>query len=180
MQMTQQTWSGVSAQLRREHECTHYITKRVFGRMHNALLDELIADYCAIVAACGRFRLPWLLRFLGVHTPDFSGGRLDNYRGRPALSDGAMAILRELARRSAYNLDEFHAKAAVAHRPINPVAMLFALASLTVEELASSGGVELLFRVLNGIEALPQIRGCLRPLPPGSQSGEPRVPPPVF
>jgi len=48
-------WRSVSFAIRREHECTHYFTRRVFGSMRNNVLDELIADYCGIVKGSGRF-----------------------------------------------------------------------------------------------------------------------------
>ena len=81
--------------IRRDHECAHYFTRRLFGSMRNNLLDELIADYAGISAAAGRFRAAWFLRFLGLEPAghDRPGGRLDIYRGDPPLSDGAFAVL---------------------------------------------------------------------------------------
>ncbi|MGH3148715.1 MAG: DUF7005 family protein, partial [Rubrobacter sp.] len=49
-------WHRTSTKIRLEHECTHYITLRVFGSMRNNLLDELLADYMGITAAAGRYR----------------------------------------------------------------------------------------------------------------------------
>ena len=48
--LTEQEWQRTSTTIRLEHECTHYFTLRVFGTMHNNLLDELIADYAGITA----------------------------------------------------------------------------------------------------------------------------------
>ena len=45
-------WRKLSLGIRREHECAHYFTRRVFGSMRNNVLDELIADYSGIVGAC--------------------------------------------------------------------------------------------------------------------------------
>jgi uncharacterized protein DUF7005 len=59
-------WTRSSIAIRLEHECTHHFTRRVLGSMRNRLADELIADYMGIVAATGRFRADWLVRFLGL------------------------------------------------------------------------------------------------------------------
>ena len=76
-------WREMSLVIRREHECAHYFTRRLFGSMRNNLLDELIADYAGLVAATGRFRADWFLRFIGLEEfPRYRpGGRLDLYRG---------------------------------------------------------------------------------------------------
>src|SRR5436305_12142050 len=59
-------WREISLVLRRDHECAHYLTRRLFGSMRNNLLDELIADYTGMVGATGRFRAAWFLRFVGL------------------------------------------------------------------------------------------------------------------
>ena len=38
----------LSLVIRRDHECAHYLTRRLFGSMRNNLLDELIADYAGL------------------------------------------------------------------------------------------------------------------------------------
>src|ERR1700710_2073650 len=84
-------WREISLAIRRDHECAHYFTRRLFGSMRNNMLDELIADYAGLVGATGRFRAGWFLRFVGLE--DFPryrpGARLDLYRGKPPLSGGA-------------------------------------------------------------------------------------------
>ncbi|HEV7515766.1 MAG TPA: hypothetical protein VGR07_05645, partial [Thermoanaerobaculia bacterium] len=82
-------WRALSLAIRRDHECAHYFTRRLFGAMRNNLLDELLADYSGMVAAIGRFRADWFLRFLGLEAfPSLRpGGRLGIYRGKPPLSD---------------------------------------------------------------------------------------------
>src|SRR5436305_10243935 len=59
-------WRELSLVIRRDHECAHYLTRRLFGSMRNNLLDELMADYAGLVGAVGRFRAGWFLRFLGL------------------------------------------------------------------------------------------------------------------
>jgi hypothetical protein len=100
-------WLDRSLVIRREHECTHYFTYRVFGVMRNNLLDELIADFVGIVRAFGTYRADIARHCLGLEHPDRyrPGGRLENYRGTPPLSDAAFTVLQQLARRGVQQLD---------------------------------------------------------------------------
>jgi hypothetical protein len=101
-------WIGRSLTIRLEHECTHYFTRHNLGSMRNALADELIADYMGIVAAEGRYRADWFLRFVGLEGSIYRpGGRLENYRGDPSLSAGAFGALQVAVRRAAQNLETF-------------------------------------------------------------------------
>jgi hypothetical protein len=138
--LDEQEWSNHSLVIRREHECTHYFTRRVFASMRNNLLDELIADYMGITAAAGRFRADWLLRFLGLESfPHYrEGGRLQNYRGDPPLCDAAFAILQKLVVAAAANLEEFDRRhiPEFQHARWRP-GLLEVLTRLTVEEMAS-------------------------------------------
>lgn len=132
-------WQSLSVTIRREHESAHYWTRRVLASMRNLVLDEIIADYCGIVAACGRFRADWLLAFLGLDTERDArdGGRLHNYRGKPPLSDQAFAILTRLVRAAAENLETFdrqHAGALQGERGL--LLILLTLSRMTLEELA--------------------------------------------
>jgi hypothetical protein len=134
-------WRQMSLVIRREHECAHYLTRRLFGSMRNNLLDELIADYAGLVAATGRFRAGWFLRFVGLEEfPRYRpGGRLDLYRGKPPLSDGAFRVLQSLVKSAAENLERFRG-------PQEMALTIAALASLRLEDLASEGAEELLNR----------------------------------
>ncbi len=156
-------WREISLAIRRDHECTHYLTRRLFGSMRNNLLDELIADYTGMVGATGRFRAAWFLRFVGLE--DFPryppGGRLDLYRGKPPLSDGAFRVLQALVRQAAENLERFDAGLPPGPRSPEETALLVAaLASLRLEDLAADGAEERLGR------ALVVIRRRLRPAAP--------------
>jgi hypothetical protein len=140
MGLSESEWRRLSLTIRLEHECTHYFTRRLFSSMRNNLLDELIADYRGIVAATGHYRAEWFLRFLGLESfPVFrEGGRLQNYRGQPPLSDGAFKILQALVKIAVENLESFDAARAEELRTLNgQILMLVALAYLTLEELAS-------------------------------------------
>jgi hypothetical protein len=134
-------WREMSLVIRREHECAHYLTRRLFGSMRNNLLDELIADYAGLVAATGGFRADWFLRFVGLEEfPRYRpGGRLDLYRGKPPLSDGAFRVLQSLVKSAAWNLERFRG-------PGEMALTIAALASLRLEDLASEGAEERLKR----------------------------------
>lgn len=131
-------WLALSKAIRLEHECAHYFTRRVLGSMQNNLLDEMMADYAGIRAAFGTFRAEWVHRFLGIESfPAYrEGGRLQNYRGSPPLSEDAFRLLTQLVWRAAWNLEAFD-RSAGADGSV-PAALL-AIASLTIDEIASDG-----------------------------------------
>ncbi|MDT3702963.1 MAG: hypothetical protein ROZ36_07965 [Thermincola sp.] len=110
--LSEEEWRRLSLIIRREHECTHYFTRRLFSAMRNNLLDELIADYMGIVSAVGSFRADWFLRFVGLeHYPQYrTGARLENYRGDPPLSDGAFKILWTLVKLAAERLEAYDSR----------------------------------------------------------------------
>jgi len=91
-------WRERSLAIRREHECTHYFTFRIAGRMRNHLLDEVIADYAGLVRTFGAFRDDLARRFFGLERyPSYrAGSRLENYRGTPPLTDAALVVARRL------------------------------------------------------------------------------------
>ncbi len=147
MGLTETEWQRLSLSIRLEHECTHYLTYRVLGSMHNHLLDELIADYRGIVAATGRYQADWFLRFIGLESfPHYrEGGRLQNYRGQPPLSDGAFQVLGVLVQAAAINLERFDYQFRKEFRsPQQEALVTIALTQLTLEELASKGGDRLI------------------------------------
>jgi hypothetical protein len=146
--MSEDAWRALSLTVRLEHECAHYFTRRLLGRMRNALHDELIADYAGIVAAAGRYRPDWALRFFGLpadatgddHPALSPHGRLHTYRGKPPLGDAAFATLARVAVRAVRALDAFDRTLPAGTRP-PLVAALAAIARLTLEELAADDAV---------------------------------------
>jgi hypothetical protein len=132
-------WIVLSRSIRLAHESTHYATKRLFGSASNNLLDEIIADYFGIVAAAGTYRSDWLLRFLGLENyPRYRvGGRMENYRGTPPLSDGAFRVLQTLVIQAAKNLELFHIRHSTNHTNWQgQFEILTELAGMTLEQLA--------------------------------------------
>ena len=141
--LEEEEWKMKSLTIRLEHECAHYFTRRVCGSMRNSLHDELIADFVGIRAAEGIYRGDWFLRFMGVEGDAYrQGGRLQNYRGTPPLSDGAFAVLQELVKSAASTLEDVdtlhphHATGAD-----EAARALRALATLPVEALAAGDGI---------------------------------------
>lgn len=102
-------WRRMSLIIRREHEATHYCTLRILGSARNHLLDEFIADYMGIVAACGRYRADWFLCFMGLENyPDFRpGGRLTNYLKNIELSKDAFTELKTCLKNAACNVEKY-------------------------------------------------------------------------
>lgn len=153
--LTADEWRCLSLTIRLEHECTHYFTRRVFNSMRNNLLDELIADYRGIVAATGTYKANWFLHFLGLESfPHYrEGGRLQNYRGQPPISDGAFKILQKLVKSAAENLEACDRNYIQQLQTTNyKTLILIALTSLTIEELASSNAGKCLQQIIEQLQ----------------------------
>ena len=131
--LSEEEWRKISFLIRREHECTHYFTERVFGSARNNMFDELIADYAGIIKALGRYDAKWFLTFAGLENyPKYrQGGRMEHYRGNPPLSDGAFIILQRLVYQCALNLEAANEQTVDAEK-------LIELYGLSLEELAVS------------------------------------------
>lgn len=141
--LSESEWRKHSLAIRREHECAHYFTRRVFSSMRSNILDEFIADYMGIVAVAGQFRADWLLQFLGLGSfPEYrSGARLENYRGNPPLSEPAFRVLQRLVVEAAENVARFCSSTKCLPRGVHALLMF---AHLTLEEMASSSADEYL------------------------------------
>ncbi len=149
--LTETQWRSFSLTIRLEHECAHYFTRRVLGSMKNALFDELLADYIGIAVAVGRFRADWFLRFMGLENfPRYrQGGRLQNYRGTPPLSEGAFCLLQTLVQHAAVNLERIDARRTFAlNTPLEKAWVLLALSRLTLEHLAADNADAFMDRAL--------------------------------
>ncbi len=139
-------WRRLSLTIRRDHECAHYYTRRVYGQMRNHLADELIADYIGLTGAFGHYRAAWFLSFVGLeaHPRYRRGARLDLYRGDPAMSEGAFRGLQHLVHGAAQALEAWDA-ATFGERPRRPQELaqaIRAIASLGLFDLASADGAQ--------------------------------------
>ncbi len=162
LELEETQWQKLSLQIRLEHECTHYITRRLLNSMQNNLLDEIIADYRGIVATLGNYRADWFLYFMGLESPEYRlGGRLGNYRGDPPLSDNAFQVLQALVRQAARNLENFDRQyyQAFPRTEIHDLAVLITLTKSNLEDLASANAVELL--LANSRTEFNSLEACL-------------------
>lgn len=101
------TWKDYSILIRREHECTHYFTKRFLGSSRNNLHDELIADFAGILGATGEYHADWFLIGMGLiedeNYKDF--GRFPVYT--VGLSDKAKDLLKKIIIKVAMNVEKW-------------------------------------------------------------------------
>jgi len=143
LHLPENKWLHLSFLIRREHEYTHYFTKRVMHSCRNRIHDELLADYAGLKAAIGQFRADWFLRFLGLEGyPQYrTGGRMENYRGNPRLTDGAFAVLQRLTIEAALNVERFDRESV---KGSAGTSVLMTLASYSLEQMASPCGFQLL------------------------------------
>ncbi|MEX2271269.1 MAG: hypothetical protein WD690_07370 [Vicinamibacterales bacterium] len=135
-------WRARSLVIRREHELTHYFTYRVFGLLRSHAADELLADFVGLVRAFGTYRGDLARRFLGLEAfPAFrAGGRLEGYRGTPALSDGAFDILMRMAHAAVINLEAMAVAEAGRFADLGEFAhLIYRLAMFPLDELAEDG-----------------------------------------
>lgn len=161
--VTSEQWREHSLVIRREHECTHYFTRRVFHSMRNHVLDELIADYVGLVAATGRMRADWFLHFMGLEDyPVFrSSGRLSCYRGAPAISDQSFRILQRILIAAAETLERFSND--LVSRSVSPASplVLTILSTQTVEELAAPEASRVLTQLMeNSVSDKGELTPC--------------------
>lgn len=137
--LTNAEWNAMSMLVRCEHECAHYITRRILGAMSNCIHDELLADAYALVSVTGSFQPAWFLRFMGLEFyPAYrTGGRLENYRGNPMLSEEAFRALQTAVFRAAQNIAAFATgRTLVSSR--QRLVFLFAMAAMSLEDLAAA------------------------------------------
>lgn len=76
-------WLQLSDTIRRYHEITHVICRRLFPENIDAVRDELVADTVGLVAAFGSFDPELEKKFLGIRDGRYTGGRLGNYTDEP-------------------------------------------------------------------------------------------------
>ena len=79
LDLSEEEWISLSGTIRRAHECTHFICRRLYPEKKHAVWDELVADAVGIYAAFGRFDEKMEKLFLGITDGHYTGGRLANY-----------------------------------------------------------------------------------------------------
>lgn len=64
--LSPEEWREKSITIRREHEITHYYTKKFYNSATNNLHDELIADFTGIYAAFHEYSARLFCHFMGI------------------------------------------------------------------------------------------------------------------
>lgn len=79
MGLPEDEWLILSDTIRRFHELTHVICRRLYPNDIQPVRDELIADAVGLYAAYGHFDTGKEELFLGIRNGHYEGGRLENY-----------------------------------------------------------------------------------------------------
>ena len=111
--LEEEQWRNYSIIIRREHECTHYFTKRFLGSSQNNLHDELIADFTGIMCASGGFKAKWFLAGMGLdmYPEPQEIGRFPVYTS--SLSNEAAEIMKKIIIKVANNVEKWSKKESV-------------------------------------------------------------------
>lgn len=80
----EQEWLDLSDTIRRYHELTHVICRRLYPKDTDPVRDELVADTVGLYAAFRRFDPEMERLFLGIRDGEYTRGRLDIYTDAPA------------------------------------------------------------------------------------------------
>ncbi len=86
-------WLDYSDSIRRYHELTHVICRRLYPDKINAVRDELVADAIGLYAAYGKYEPRKAELFLGLDQNKYIGGRLENYTDDPEGLAGPVSIM---------------------------------------------------------------------------------------
>ena len=89
--LSEHEWLDHSDTIRRYHELTHVICRRLYPYDIDPIRDELIADAVGLYAAYGRFDPEKEKLFLGVRDGHYIGGRLENYTDAPDKQAGPVS-----------------------------------------------------------------------------------------
>lgn len=75
----EEEWLRISRDIRKHHELTHFICRRLYPEEKHAVWDELLADSMGLVSAIGYYDVKLAKTFLGIENGKYIGGRLENY-----------------------------------------------------------------------------------------------------
>ena len=98
-EMSEEDWTEKSDAIRKYHELTHFVCRKLYPDMIDAVWDELVADAAGIYAAFGRYDRALEELFLGISDGEYTGGRLENYlkegEDTDVLAPRVSAVLKE-------------------------------------------------------------------------------------
>ena len=94
--LSEEEWLGLSDTIRRFHEITHVICRRLYPDNIDSVRDEAIADAVGLFAAFGRFDPEKAALCLGIKDGRYIGGRLENYTDDPEREAARAADLLDM------------------------------------------------------------------------------------
>ena len=103
---TEAAWLEHSDTIRRYHELTHVICRRLYPGDIAPIRDELVADAVGLYAAYGCFDPETEKLFLGIRDGRYVGGRLGNYTDAPESLTEAVCDALERVRATIDNQTE--------------------------------------------------------------------------
>lgn len=72
-------WLRISFEIRKYHELTHFVCRRLFPEKIVPVWDELLADFYGLLCATGAYDRNLALSFLGINEGKYTQGRLEQY-----------------------------------------------------------------------------------------------------
>lgn len=80
--ISESEWTNKSIIIRKYHELTHFVMRKIYPNDIDFIRDELIADAVGLICAFNSFDVRLLKLFLGIENDTYrQGGRLQNYEG---------------------------------------------------------------------------------------------------
>ena len=96
--VSDEEWRETSGNIRKYHELTHFVCRKLYPDKIDEIWDELVADAAGIYGAFGEYSRELEELFLGITDERYTGGRLENYTADGAdlddLAAGIDSILR--------------------------------------------------------------------------------------
>ncbi|MGI8604512.1 MAG: DUF7005 family protein [Verrucomicrobiales bacterium] len=137
--LTVEKWRDLSVAIRIDHECTHYLARRLFPRLKFGLQDELVADFAGLMSATGLFPAQMFLTFMGLENfPDYrTGGRFENYQKELGVSSDAFHAVGRLLVEASRHLERSFADWSAARWDSDRGTVIAALTHASLEELAA-------------------------------------------
>ena len=81
---SEEEWLRLSNDIRKYHECTHFVCRKLYREKIEPIWDELAADAVGLYAAFGKYDIRLAELFLGIEDGRYVGGRLENYLDKAA------------------------------------------------------------------------------------------------
>lgn len=90
--LAEEEWFRLSYIIRKAHECTHFICRRLYHEKIDPVWDELVADAVGLLAAFGSYNPELAELFLGIKDGVYLDGRLQIYASPEDLESTARRI----------------------------------------------------------------------------------------